>query len=344
MKVLSSLLLIVTVLVCAKIVLVFLPLSIGDAAGPLNIKISPNGARVAVPTSGGISVYNAHTREKLSQFTETHPGKKGPPGTLTFSPDGSIIASAHRDRIYVWHSTTKRVLAMLDEHPNSINALALSPDKIRLATGSGDWTVRLWNVQTGTFLRSLTGHSSAVNAVAFSPDSKILASAGSTLQLWDTATGELQHANSKDLGSITLLVFSPDGKILATGGGWDFSVHLWNVNTGALQKTLKAHTGEIRDIAFSSEGRTLVTASKDKTLRLWDVNTGIELRRFRAYLDVQAVIRTGRLRKTNDISAAKFSLDGKDLIIASRAGTLHFCEVETGRYRQEYLDLKNDDD
>lgn len=303
-----------------------------------NIIFSPDGTRVAVSTSIGIWVYDAHTTEAISLFTGIQEKflRTSPPEALTFSADAILIASAHGNSIYVWDTATGTAFAMLDEHPDSIKALALSPDSTKLATAGGDWTVHVWEVHTGKYLYSLTGHLSAVNAVAFSPDGKILASAGSSLRLWDANTGELLHADNNDLGSISKIVFAPDGNMLATGGGWYRTAHLWDVKTGTLQKNLKGHTGEIRDIAFSPDSRTLVTASSDKTMRLWDVNTGIEQKQLPTPADkfnpLMGADRMHQLLERDDVHTLKFSKDGTRLISGSQDGSLHLWDVATGRY------------
>ena len=316
----------------------------------INIKLSPDSTRVVASTSIGIWIYDAQTSEVVSLFTESQIGKqdgflsKTPPGALTFSVDASIIATAHGNSIYVWDTFTGNAFAMLNEHPDSINAIALSSDGTKLATAGGDWVVRLWEVSTGKYINSLTGHPSAVNAVAFSPDGKILASAGSTLRLWDTDTGELLHAGSRDLGSIDLLAFSSNGKTLATGGGWDHTVHLWNVNTGRFLTDLTGHAGKIRDIAFSPDGTTVITAGSDQTMRLWDVNTGTEEKNLPTPDDainphvaanqILKLLDQGILPKErDDVHSVKFSKDGTQLISVSSDGSLHLWNVDTGRYQ-----------
>lgn len=315
-----------------------------------NVKLSPDSTRVVASTSIGIWIYDAQTGEVVSLFTETQIDEQDgflsstPPEALTFSPDASIVATAHGNRIYVWDTFTGNAFAMLDEHPDSINAITLSPDGAKLATAGGDWIVRLWEVRTGKYINGLTGHPSAVNAVAFSPDGKILASAGSTLRLWDAETGALLHTDSKDLGSIDLLVFSPNGQTLATGGGWDHTVHLWDVDTGTLLTALKGHTGKIRDMAFSPDSSTLITASRDKTMRLWDVNTGTEQKNLPTPDDAinphVAAARMHKLlerrilpKKRDDVRSVKFSTDGTQLISISSDGSLHLWDVDTGRYQ-----------
>lgn len=310
-----------------------------------NIIFSPDGTRVAVSTSLGIWVYDAQTTEAVSLFRGIQTGEMEkflptrPPEALTFSADAILIASAHGNSIYVWDTATGAAFAMLDEHPDAIKAIALSPDSTKLATAGGDWTVRVWEVRTGKYLYSLTGHPghpSAVNAVAFSPDGKILASAGSSLRLWDANTGELLHADDNDLGSISKIVFAPDGNILATGGGWLRTTHLWDVKTGTLQKSLKGHTDKIHDIAFSPDSRTLVTASSDKTMRLWDVNTGIEQKQLPTPEDkfnpLMGADRMRQLLARDDVHTLKFSKDGTRLISGSKDGSLHLWDVATGRY------------
>ncbi len=289
----------------------------------INIKLSPDSTRIVASTSIGIWIYDAQTGEVVSLFTETQIGgerdgfmSKTPPEALTFSLDASIIATAHGNSIYVWDTFTGNAFAMLDEHPDAINATALSPDGTKLATAGGDWTVRLWEVSTGKYINSLTGHPSAVNAVAFSPDGKILASAGSTLRLWDADTGELLHADSKDLGSISLLAFSPDGKTLATGGGWDHTVHLWDwdVETGNPISTFDA-VETVTALAFSPDGKTLASGSEKGLIQVWKPDQDYQ---------IQTTLRGHQ----GAVHVLMFSPDGNTLASGSDDGTILLWDWE----------------
>ena len=317
-----------------------------------NVIFSPDGTRVAVSTSIGIWVYDAHTAEVVSLFTGIQTGEKERfipkphPKALTFSADALILASVHGNSIYVWDTETGTAFAMLDKHPDVIKAIALSPDSTKLATAGGDWTVRLWEVGTGKYLNSLTGHPGAVNAVAFSPDGKILASAGIALRLWNTDTGELLHADDTDLGSATQLVFSPDGKTLAIGGGLDRMVHLWDVETGTLHKPLKELANRIREIVFSPDSNTLVTVSSGG-IRIWDVSTGTEQKSLPTPQDklpqlIPPILKLKQVnqaylpRRRDDVHSVRFSKNGKQLVSASPDGSLHVWDVENGFYLSSF--------
>ena len=55
-------------------------------------------------------------------------------------------------------------------HIGDVYGVAFSPDGTRLATASGDPSVKLWDVASGQELATLTGHAATVFDVAFSRD------------------------------------------------------------------------------------------------------------------------------------------------------------------------------
>jgi WD40 repeat protein len=72
------------------------------------------------------------------------------------SPDGTLLAIAHRDaRIQLWDAGTLELRHTLLGHSNSIHGLAFSPDGRTLVSTSSDGTVRLWNVTSGEELLPL---------------------------------------------------------------------------------------------------------------------------------------------------------------------------------------------
>src|SRR5262245_55965223 len=82
------------------------------------------------------------------------------------------------------------VVAVLKGHQDTVDAVAVSHDGKRVATGSFDKLIKLWDVETGKEARTYggpQGHQGQVLAVAFSPKGDQLASGGSdnTAKVWD---------------------------------------------------------------------------------------------------------------------------------------------------------------
>src|SRR5262245_5096453 len=96
-------------------------------------------------------------------------------------------------------------------HPNSVEAVAFSPDG-RLAASVGmESSVKLWDLATGREMRGFLGHTAHVKAVAFSPDGRFIVTGGSdrhnnpSLRLWDVATGK--QLLTFDSPSVTSVAF-----------------------------------------------------------------------------------------------------------------------------------------
>lgn len=71
---------------------------------------------------------------------------------------------------------------------------------------------------------------------------------------------------------------------------------------------MQGHNHFVQDIVISSDGQYALSASWDKTLRLWDLNTGKTTRRF--------------IGHTNDVLSVSFSADNRQIVSGSRDKTI----------------------
>jgi WD40 repeat protein len=162
------------------------------------------------------------------------------------------------------------VQSVFTETIGLIMSVTFSPDGQKLAIGDRNGQIRLFRVADGKPLLSIFGHSGWLWSVAFSPDGKILASAGmdSVIRLWDTTTGECLKTLEGHHGYIWAVIFSP---ILAPS------------------------EAEIQ----TNSGAILASTCEDRTIKLWDINTG-------------QCLQTLPLKETNIIAgwSVAFSPDG----------------------------------
>ncbi len=126
-----------------------------------------------------------------------------PVGSLTFSPDGRVLAVGCGGTVRLWGLAEGRVAPLLevDFLPRSA-ASAFSPDGKMLALGGPD-AFFVWNVGTGKQLSRVAAHRGRVLSLAFSPDGKLLATGGADgdARLWDVRT--LLAAHSSRTGTAT---------------------------------------------------------------------------------------------------------------------------------------------
>ena len=241
-----------------------------------SVAFSPDGLTLASGSENGrIRFWNVIT----GQYRVTLEGHSSSVGSVAFSPDGQTLASGSSDHtIRLWNATTGLYKVTLEGHSETINSVAFSPDGQTLASGSSDRTIRLWNATTGFHEQTLTGHTQEVYDVSFIEDGKILASRGgnNTIRLWDAATA--QHKETVHFGGLHgrhYASISSDKKMIANV--WHDRIYLWDLATESEIASLIGHTSSIYSLKFSPDGKTLASGSGDRTVRLWDLSTRVNI-------------------------------------------------------------------
>ena len=234
------------------------------------------------------------------------------------SPDGKKMVMAYRNgKVVIWSLTSGKSLFVLDHWGNRVTALSFDKTGTYLLTCSRDRKSRLWAMQTGKLLHTFEGHAFTVFTAMFSQDNRYIftASSDNTIKVWDAVSfnpvleidGTL--ANLKHVNPIS----NANYKISTRG-----NIIFFRKVTGSLTpQTLTAHLAEISSINFNSSKTKIVSASFDKTIKVWNVETKQNLLTLEGHTDF--------------VYAAKFSPDDKYIISVSRDRTAKVWDANSGK-------------
>ncbi|KAK6435460.1 hypothetical protein LTR95_008354 [Oleoguttula sp. CCFEE 5521] len=245
--------------------------------------------------------------------------------SIAFSPDGTLVASASRDKTCAIRDTSTGDVVHTLRDSLQFRCCAFSPHESLLALGYNNTTVSLWATGTqGRWRQSSTirhpikedGYSLVLTAVAFMPDGRRLVTAcmDKTIRLWDIESRALLKEMRGHVDDILDVAVSPDGQTIASGSR-DMTVGIWHTKTGAAIMRGQGHTSFVNSVAFSPNGIFLVSGSSDTTIKAWKAK-GLE-----GLATLQG--------HSGAVQAVAFSPDGWTLASASEDGTVRLWDVAT---------------
>jgi WD40 repeat protein len=151
---------------------------------------------------------------------------------------------------------------------NDIENIHFTPDnKGFFARDNAGKSIKFSDLNTAT---EVIKPAEKINSIDLSPNGNRLAGVSATgnLYIWDVRNNyqmsTLRVGNGLVLDAVA---FSPDGSqiVIGTSGGVVY------VYMGSTRSTLSGHTSSVEQIKFSHNGNFMATASKDKTIRIWNV-------------------------------------------------------------------------
>jgi RNA polymerase sigma factor (sigma-70 family) len=302
----------------------------------LCLAYSPDGKTIV--SSGNIPCFvfwDANTGRQLRKLKND----QGALQSIQYAPDGKTFYCAENIGVRVRDAVTAKQLRYFAAPGRGLNRLTFTPDGKTLATfGGGSRAFDLWDVASGRMLHPAPGHLNYLTSLVFSVDGRQVFSVAGVcdlpVQAWDARTGERLYELGNASNSADRLTLSPDGKLLAAStasgsfkNGYIYAdIRLWDPAShkevrrcvGHKHSATSAFTSDIA-INWSADGKMLVSSSyDDKTIRLWDEESGKQLRVIDAKQEWPASV--------------VLSPDGKVVAVGGyKDGTIRSWSVETGK-------------
>lgn len=125
-------------------------------------------------------------------------------------------------------------------------------------------------------------------------------------------------------------------------GGVDDLLRLWDLQSGRLLRVFSGHKDHIRAVAFSPLGKRVLSASDDRTLKLWDLN-GEELRTFGGSIEFGEEAEDEEEDahwQPDSVAAAAFTPDARSILSGGADGRLTLWDVESGQPKRHFARLE----
>ena len=216
-------------------------------------------------------------------------------------------------------------------HGHSDTVSLISLDGMHVISASHDSTLKIWEFDNGALSHTLRGNGSTVMAMLLTPIGLRLIT--TTDRSWKFSGGhDLDSDKSADLyidEPVERLKIGRSTKLEV----WDLpnrNISDWGSDrepaTGRLVSTLRGHRDGITAVALSYDGTRALTASADRTVKMWDVRTGQMLK---------------TLLHPREVLAVTMTPDGRRALLASADSSLIVWDLDRGKLSYPLMEKRS---
>ncbi|CAN1308212.1 Transducin beta-like protein 2 [Linum perenne] len=169
--------------------------------------------------------------------------------------------------------------------------------------------------------------------------STIIASSseGTDIKLWHGKTGKLLGEVDTNQLKNTMATISPNGRFIAAAA-FTADVKVWEIvyaKDGSVKEVLnvmqlKGHKSAVTWLCFTPNSEQIITASKDGSIRIWNINVRYHLDEDPKTLKVFPITTHDSKGATVQYHNLNISPDGK-ILAATHGSTLQWLSAETGQ-------------
>ncbi|MCJ1339037.1 U3 small nucleolar RNA-associated protein 13 [Bachmanniomyces sp. S44760] len=243
--------------------------------------------------------------------------------TLLITPSASHLIACSRSlsmRIYTLQKSeddSKAINAVLIRtiKPHTTPVVTATTDRTGslLATGGADGVVKVWDIRGGYVSHTFRGHAGVVSALHFFESRGIQQAPSKDNR---TQNGYAKQSNGLQTPDQRTYGFDTATSFHLASGSEDGKIRIWDLSKGKSIASLDSHVSVVRSIDYSPQKNAVLSASRDKTVIIWDASNWM----------VRKVIPI-----LERVESAGFSNQGTFFYTGGENGKLRMWSTESGR-------------
>ena len=234
------------------------------------LRISPDRRWLAALDPGSLRIWSVEQRTLVKEWTSYSWGR-----ALAWSPDSSLLAVGDDDTLIVQDFAQGAIQWNSEQVGDLLVSLAWSSDGKSIAGAHLPKQVRIWDVGSQNEVAAFE-IPNPPHDVAWHPGGRELAvTCTKHLMIWNAEREQIVARKSfaGDEGP-NGIAWHPSGTRIAFGMGHpEFYVGIWDLRKDTVLK-LMGHPDEVWAVAWNADGSLLASAGHDRTIHIWDGDTG----------------------------------------------------------------------
>ena len=238
---------------------------------------SKGGTQLAIATHDQIKVWNWPEKDRQSEAESGLIGVSRKEGS-----EANFSRSVTFFRQRTIENPTIPMRAAIFGHTGVVDSIVFSQDGKKVVAGYKRDNLLVWDVGSQSSQRPYDAHPIFQSYIVQTSPSGEIFSVGvnqDLIQVWDCINGRNPIAEftfSPELLNRRAVALAPEANLLVVGN-MSGQLDVWDVQCRHKRYTLIGHETPILSIKFSPDGKRIVSGGRDRTVRLWDVETGEEI-------------------------------------------------------------------